>query len=232
MLRHALPFVAAVCGAIMLAFSSHAVAAVPDLQVSGSNRIADARFDSFDESGCVVTFATVYLVTSTGHAAFGKERIPLSPNEAGVDVVIAQYQLCQGWPTPVWAKHGEALVYRPAFGWDGDGLSSATLDAPIEVCDVDLVTGGCVPGTAHNALVDLTWEGVGETTQYAGPAQVNLGLPYDVSVFSGAGAARSAYVSGSVIDGTTDYAAGVAGTGYLFRDAHLSLSLILGPQPS
>jgi hypothetical protein len=138
--------------------------------------------------------------------------------------VIAQYQLCQGWPTPVWVKHGQAIVYRPAFWWDSNGLTSATLDAPISVFDIELATGDCIPGTDRSVLVDVTWTGVGETTQWSGPAATNIGLPY-VAVFGSAGAARSAEVSGSVIDGATDYAAGVAGSGLLTRNATLTVSL-------
>jgi hypothetical protein len=231
-MRRVALLVVAALGVIALAVPSQAVALQPTFHVAESTRYAEAQFPVFDETGCLVTFASVFLFSSTGHILIEGERIPVSLNEADVQIVIAQYQLCQAWPTPVWVKLGQATVYRPAFWWDGNGLASARLDAPIPVCDVELATGECIPGTDRSVLVDITWTGVGETTRFGGTPGMNFGLPYYVAIFGGAGAGRSAEVSGSVIDGTTDYATGVAGNGVLVRGAAFSVSLMLGAPPS
>jgi hypothetical protein len=147
---------------------------------------ADAYFSSFD--GCVYT--DVYVFASDGISQSPPGR---GGTSSGTSVSIYKFDSCS--ETQLLAADGFVSLAASAFQVSSK-LGSAKLSATVPVYDY-------VSGLNLNVSVNLTWTGSGSISRQSYRSQYNSPGCKTHSSFSGTW--RSAEVSGSVSDGTTNY---------------------------
>ncbi len=147
---------------------------------------ADAYYFSFD--GCVYT--DVYVFTTEG-------KIQSPPGPAGTsswtDLWISQYDACTD--TQLLSAGGGSSLADPDFQVFGK-LDAARLNATVSVYD-------WVSDSNFDVHVDLTWAGYGPTSRQSSNSHYHF--PGCKIHSQSRGTFRSADVSGSVSDGTTNY---------------------------
>jgi len=215
--------------ALALALPAEALALEPSYVVAGATRSAEGVFQTSDSSGCLVTYAQprLFSTTPSGLSIHGPNAPHVDPHAAFADFTVIVVDVCEN--TTVSVAYGSGIVPGDAFSIQGNGLTSTTLVAPIAVCDRDLLTFECVPGSERNVLVDVEWTGVGPVGGYNAPPGMNLGPPFYIQIFRSTSRARFAEMSGSILDGTIDYTAGTTGQGVVSWFTATELQIILGP---
>jgi len=152
--------------------------------------VADALFDGFDASGCVETSTDVFAID--GRIALGG-----SINRVReVDLFIDAYDTCSG--TDVFVASGQAALGPGAFHID-TRLTSASLHATITADDV--INGGTVPIT-----ISAEWTGIGDVRRAV--ETTHTVQPGFVLIERINGLFRTATLTASISDGTTEFAGG------------------------
>ena len=147
---------------------------------------AFAFFSSVD--GCILTDVSIFASDSNSQTPPG----PGSPS-SGTGLFISQYNLCTG--EQLLGAEGFAPLADPDFQISGR-FESATLSATVSVFDY-------VSGNTFDVFVDLTWTGVGSLSREGFKFRSHLPGCKVHTRFRGT--FRSAEVSGTVSDGTTNF---------------------------
>jgi hypothetical protein len=158
-----------------------------------SGDTAFASFSDFD--GCVYTDVSVF-------ATDGRQQSP--PGRPGksswADIYISRYDSCNDW-VPLLSAYGGAALAGPDFQV-ARKLNSATLDTTINVYDY-------VNDNPFDVAVDLDWAGSGDLNRGRSQWQSHSGNCKFHSRWQGSW--RFATASGSVSDGSTNYASQSSG---------------------
>jgi hypothetical protein len=195
---------------IMTAFGQHTRASAGGGTNNGHFRDlgSDAYFYSTDPSGCIVTEASIF---ATQHYF----QSPPGPGSEGpfASIFIFQHNVCTG---------EELLNASGATETNLDlevdkKLNWATLNALVNVFDT-------VSGSDLNMFIDLAWAGFGPTTRQTDHFHSNS--PGCKMKFRSNGLFRSAEASGTVSDGSTNYAPDAALVANIFRTS--SGNLVVG----
>jgi hypothetical protein len=168
---------------------------------------------SFDPSGCISTTVSVFAYEQV---ILGQPS-PGSP-ESAVHLLIRQFDTCGG----------ETLLDAEAFSSLADSdlrisgnLGSATLNTTVNVYD-------SVSNSYFDVLIDLTWTGTGSLLHYN---------RHFKDIWPGAGckelehsneALRYAEASGTVSDGTTNFASGSSYDPYTYLFSNNYAELLVG----
>lgn len=166
---------------------------------------AEAYFSNFD--GCVYTDAWVY-------AGDGVNQSPPGPGGASswTDLWISVYDACSD--VQLLAAQGGTQLAGPDFQVSGK-LNSATLTATVNVYD-------WISDSYFDVSVNLIWRGVGAT--YSGSSNSHYNSPGCKSHSRYRGTWRSANVSGSIWDGSTNFTPNPSGgTIYSIKQGDLSI---------
>jgi hypothetical protein len=179
-------FVFSACLAITLP-----AAATPHAQHSRvQGDTASAEFFSYDASGCISTDVFVFVSESREHNQ------PGAPTDGGqVFADISRYDECHGF-APVEFLFGDAPLAPEDFQTSGNA-QSATFHKTLVMSS--FLTGNSTPVT-----FDITWNGDGApTTSHTHQVYSSPGLRFSASLH---GTSRPATATGSISDGTTQFA--------------------------
>ena len=151
---------------------------------------ASAEFISYDASGCIYTGVFVFVSESREHTQ------PGAPTDGGqVFADITRYDVCQGFAL-VDALFGDAQIAPEEFQTSGNA-QSATFHKTLVMSS--FLTGNSTPVT-----FDLTWTGDGDpTTSHTHQVYSSPGLRFSASLH---GTSRPATATGSITDGTSQFA--------------------------
>ena len=151
---------------------------------SFKGQLAQAYFDSTDQSGCVETFLYVLAVKGVGKETSQPDQGPQA------SVVISQTNICSG--VLLIEGTGSAALTEVTFQID-KGLTSAKLDTTIEFCDS--VSDTCYPVDAH-----VVWTSSGAPARVKDHVQMQAaGLKINSR---SDGITCAAIASGSIADGS------------------------------
>lgn len=155
---------------------------------SFTGQSASAFFESVDPSGCAVTDVFVFAVDGRVKEA-GR---PTVSSEA--EIIISQFDVCTD--TLLLAAEGSATLAADEFQIDRQ-LTTATLDTTIEVFSL-------LSDMSYPVDVSVSWTGVGPTSRLKDHFQIKDPVfKFNVRF---AGTFRDAEASGTVSDGTTNFA--------------------------
>lgn len=164
----------AVLGLLLATFSPQGAASAEGARTIWHEDVA--FFHSVDDSGCIDTRVSI---------------------ETGVDflqsISVVQYDLCEG--LTIFDGYGNKPLDKSETHYTGN-LGSTTLKTNVQVTDFQR-------SLTLNLWVDVTWTGVGEINEYHDHRKYSPSPGCDVN-FHVWGKYRSARVSGTVSDGTTN----------------------------
>ena len=174
---------------------------------------AEASWVSFDETGCVETAVTV------GGSDWKLVRKPAgSPADAfafsGVSILILKYDYC----TETWLMIAEGFADIDARSLQIRGLlNSARLTTTLTAHDE-------LSGNSFDVFVDLTWVGIGPVDQSVEHFQFRCPNPrtsiHQIERF------RSAQASGTISDGTQNYAPNASDSGLMWEAKFGSVAIL------
>jgi len=185
--KHLLPQLLLALTAALLLTSQPALAGpAVSFHASLKGQLAEAYFDSTDRSGCVETFVYISAVKGIDRETGQPEQGPQA------SAMVFQNDICSGVPLII--ATGSATLTEATFQIDKK-LSSARLDATLEVCDS--VSDTCFPVDAH-----LIWTSSGSPFRLRDHRQIQaaglkINSRYD-------GTSRQGTASGTITDGTTN----------------------------
>ena len=168
---------------------------------------ADAYFSTIDGSGCVFTDIYVFASDNTNQSPPGR-----AGKSSSVNMFISQYDTCTD--TQLFAADGFASLAPSEFQVNKK-LTSASLRATVTMFDY-------VSGTPFDVFVDLDWTGNGPLSRQNGHSNYQSPGCSFKSRFNGT--SRSAEVSGSVSDGTTNFTPEpFGGSIWSFKNSEMSI---------
>ncbi len=157
---------------------------------------ANASFSSFDGDVETFLFVSASHFTNVFHDPPGRPGDPFTGSSVFVDIFQCDPSECTGF-------FGFAEIDPSQFQID-DNLTSATLNAVVEVCDFDV--------TCFDVEIDLLWDGAGQLSRSNGNNHFRTDGFISNCRFKQS--SRSAEVTGSVLD-TIDFTGGETGFGGL-----------------
>jgi hypothetical protein len=169
---------------------------------------AYAAFASTESTGCIFTWTDVSLYET-------RYQDPPGPPEesAAAYLFIYQYDYCQD----VYLMNAAGYTSLPADAFQvPHSLQSAQVTASLTAYDYQ--TGNPIPVT-----IDLAWTGVGDIAR--GSSNYRYSYPHYRSMSHSIGSNRAAEVSGTVLLGTTNLAAGSSAWGSLWFSQSGSVSI-------
>ncbi len=154
-------------------------------------RSAYAGFTDTDSMSCISTSVSVSLYENRFQQMPG----PPQP-EAALEIYFSQYDYCQN----AYLFSGGGWAPLPAQAFDiSQSLQSASVTATIDVFDG-------ISGAQNSVTIDLDWTGVGET--FHGISRNQTITPHYKHISRSSGSNREAQVSGTILLGTKNLAAG------------------------
>ena len=174
-----------------------ASAATFTYHLQGNN--AAASLEAMDQDGCTFTGAYVYVYET-------RDNIQPGAPQSGTWLSVQIYKTneCLGYEVLLNAFGSVAL---PAGAFDVQGnLTGATLDAEVPVFDY-------LTGQSGVVTISLSWTGEGDVFRNLQSSRYSS--PYYKFTYRSNGSYRSADVTGSLVYGGVDLAAGASAAGYL-----------------
>ena len=204
---------------VVIALASLALLALPSAALAADvyrfrDSGASASFSTLSDDGCIATYANIFAGENVARSTQNANGTSPAPgSSSGTGIGIFQYDQCSN------------TVIRDASGWsllsDQDfqmshRLDGATLTATIEVYDY-------VSDTTFPVTVDLAWIGDGDITR--GNNSYHYQSPGHIMNGHFNGTFRDATASGTISDGTTNFAAEASEYGSLYSAKSGSVSI-------
>ena len=177
----------ALCASLLFLFGTPAFAHAQTTQQFFKGGAAFASFQSTDSTGCIVTQVFVTDTLDTEHDPPGSPQYV--PN---FSIEVNQFNLCNG--IPLISAQGVTTTFTSNIAHN---LSSASLNATVGLFDF-------ISGNTLNVTFNLNWTGTGDVQHGTVASHYNANGTTINTVANGA--FRLGQASGTVSDGTTNYA--------------------------